>query len=176
MNNAASTFSQFITSTKDQLLGRVPYNPEGGKALLVSVNVSFTDYGYDTTGNNRIHEELDDRRSLVFLFTGNTTVWVATIRDQAFFFPASDSKNTIPLFEHKSDHDSAWRSVVSDHLSDNFYEMFENVTANRVEAGETVSYKDYSPFLWDFKFALGTVKFKRNGDHGSIVTDFTPDD
>lgn len=168
------TIPTMITCMKEQLFGRTPYYRENAPCFITSINFSFSDYGYHRKdGNKQLYQEMNARRSLAFVFTGNTTVWAMEVKDQAFFYPHLDIRSdgeyaNLDQLKFQSDHDSSWRESVRSVFSTACHEMVEHVTQHRQKA-EKIRLADYVPFLWDMRIATGVLTSEREGEYGEKI-------
>jgi len=102
------------------------WSKETAHGVIVSVNCNVSDYSSDVIN-------IDIHRRIWFLFTRNTSVFVAVDsmeNDWKFW-------NSIPLnaWKNTSNHDSCWRSDGMRPLYKTYFEMCDEVNAARVKAG-----------------------------------------
>ena len=132
----------------DEFLDRKAYVVEDYKvvsrrAVVFTLNVSVSSYEEDMT--------FTQNRQMFFLFTGNTTVFVAVpVEDERWY-----SWKQIPLeaWKNTSNHDSCWRSDgVQSPMSSVYFEMCEAINERRKQ----FDYKEIAPIKMHQFNHLGT--------------------
>ena len=121
----------------------VDYKVTSRRAVIFNLNVSVSQYEEDMT--------LNQSRQMFFLFTGNTTVFVAVPDGDDRWF----SWKQIPLdaWKNTSNHDSCWRSDgVQSPMSTVYFEMCEAINSSR----EANGYEQIAPIKMHQFNHLGT--------------------
>ncbi len=112
--------------------------------ILIELNCNVSDYSDDMN--------INIWRRMWFLFTGNTSVFVADVsaKERCSWrnIPLDDWKNT-------SNHDSCWRSDGMHPLSEKYFSMCDEVNAIRVSQG----LKKLAPIKMSGFNTLGTSLF-----------------
>lgn len=106
----SNNYEWFISDTVEAML---PTFSDPKLVLVMCVDLSWTDHGYDEDGNTKVREErkFSKKQWLIFHRPNNYTKVLGTNEDLTHFNIgfASDLKTPIK-FEQFSDHDSCWRS------------------------------------------------------------------
>jgi hypothetical protein len=105
-----TNYEWFITQTVEAMLPRFT---KPNCALGMTVDLSWTDYGYDETGNNKVREERSFRKSIFLLFHrphNYTKVLYRDITEEHMLLTKALNTHEEIKLEQKSDHDSCWRS------------------------------------------------------------------
>lgn len=142
-----------ICTLKDALLERQGYS-KTMKAFWVSLDASLTYYGYERDGNTRNGwGDRGIRRRIFFVFTANTTVFMAVEGPDDRWFDAYD----VPLdsWQYTSSHDSCWRTDgVSSPLNQLFLDWYDQILAGEQDPGreyEEDGERAYEPLPEDIR-------------------------
>jgi len=115
----SNNYEWFIADTVEAML---PKFSDPKLCLVMCVDLSWTDHGYDEDGNTKIRDTRKFGKNLwvVFHRPNNYTKVLVSDKDLLLRFYKSSTSTEIPEYNFKqfSDHDSCWRS-------DGFRWMFE---------------------------------------------------
>ena len=119
-------YEWFITQTVEAMLPRFS---KPNCALGMSIDLSWTDHGFDETGNKQVREERTFRKSFFLLFHrphNYTKVLFKDITDEIMWLTkALNTQEEIKL-KQLSDHDSCWKSDGMRWLFETFCEAWNS--------------------------------------------------
>lgn len=105
-----NNYEWFISQTVEAMLPRFS---KPNCALGMTIDLSWTDFGFDKSGNNQVRDETHFRKSIFLLFHrphNYTKVLLKDVSDDHFAITKAINTGEPIKMEQKSDHDSCWKS------------------------------------------------------------------
>ena len=140
--NAESTIASIVE-------GMLPRCSDHELGLLISVSLSMSDYGYGSDGNTYERDVAQQHRFVHFLFvrpSNYTQVFAWIPEDDSVGLDLWPQYRNEIIWDLLCDHDSCWRSSVSDFLNKVESDMVKHFEGRKISGRVFNPYQDTSRF------------------------------
>lgn len=124
----SNNYENFIADTVEAML---PCFSDPKLVLLMQVDFSWTDHGFDEDGNTQIREPISFKKKIWLVFQRPNNYTKVLVTDKVI---SPVSLNTMPIqFKQYSDHDSCWRSDGFSWMFQTFVEAWDYFDTHGLE-------------------------------------------